>query len=158
MQNFEKRLKYNKYKNMDNIITIDLHNGYTIISFISKNTKNEFDVTLMLKENTIDTWMLIEDFEHIIFNSNIKNIYSAILKTVSISFHHGYFDYYFARYEYEIHCFVIKDRLSEILLKNYNLTLSNLEEFKLLIKENEELNTKMLNLKRNKNEVANNVS
>ena len=36
-----KRLKYDKYRGMDNIITIDLHNGYTTIAIIEKDENEE---------------------------------------------------------------------------------------------------------------------
>ena len=55
-----KRLKYEKYRGMDNIITIDLHNGYITIAIIGKNETGTYDVQLMLKENTVDKWDLIE--------------------------------------------------------------------------------------------------
>ena len=33
------RLKYEKYKGLDNIITIDLHNGFTVIAISSFNER-----------------------------------------------------------------------------------------------------------------------
>lgn len=102
-----KRLKYDKYRGMDNIITIDLHNGYTTIAIISKDETGTYDVCLMLKENTVDTWTLIEETEHLSFNASDKTIYSAILKTVSTYLQEGFFDYYINRYEYELKCFDI---------------------------------------------------
>ena len=49
-----KRLKYEKYRGMDNIITIDLHNGYTVVAIIGKDENEDYDVQLMHKENTVD--------------------------------------------------------------------------------------------------------
>lgn len=98
-----KRLKYERYRGIDNIITIDLHNGYTTIAIIGKN-EDDYDVQLMLKENSIDKWELIEDAEHLIFNANYKTIYSAILKKVAELLDEGFFDYYIRRYEYDIEC------------------------------------------------------
>lgn len=100
-----KRLKYDKYRGMDNIIAIDLHNGYTTIAIIGKAENNTYDVQLMLKENTVDTWTLIEKAEHIIIHSDENRIYSAILKTVGTYLQDGFFDYYINRYEYELKCF-----------------------------------------------------
>ena len=52
-----KRLKYEKYNNLDNIITIDLHNGYTVVAIIAqKDNSNNYEIELHLKENTIDRW------------------------------------------------------------------------------------------------------
>lgn len=108
-----KRLKYDKYRGMNNIITIDLHNGYTAIAIIGKNENDTFDVCLMLKENTVDTWILIEEAEHLIFNSTEKYIYSAILKTVGTYLQKDFFDYYIGRYEYELKCFDLGNDIYE---------------------------------------------
>ena len=105
----DKRLKYEKYKGINNIITINLHNDYNIVAIIGKNENDVYDVQLMLKENTIDTWTLIEKAEHLIFNATDKTIYSAILKTVSTYLEEGFFDYYINRYEYELKCFDVGD-------------------------------------------------
>lgn len=113
MNTFEKRLKYNKYKNMDNIITIDLHNDYTILALIGRDETGNYDVELRIKENTVDKWDLIGKAEHIIFNSNTKNIYSAILKTVDTYLYEGFFDYYVSRYEYELKCFDTGNEIEE---------------------------------------------
>lgn len=107
MQNFKKRLKYDKYRGADNIITIDLHNNYTVIAIIGRDEENDYDVQLMLKENTVDKWTLIESAEHLLFNATEKTIYSAILKTVSTYMDEGFFDYYINRYEFELKCFEI---------------------------------------------------
>lgn len=112
MQYFEKRLKFEKYKNMNNIITIDLHNDFTIIAIIGRNENNNYDVELRLKENTIEKWDLIEEAEHLVFDENDK-IHSAILKTVSEKLKDGFFDYYIERYQYELNCFDLGDDLSE---------------------------------------------
>ena len=92
-----KRLKYEKYRGMDNIITIDLHNGYTTIAIIGKDETGTYDVQLMLKENTVDKWDIIEKAEHITLSKEIKNIYSAILKRVGTYLEEGFFDYYHPR-------------------------------------------------------------
>lgn len=107
-----KRLKYEKYRGMDNIITIDLHNDYTTIAIIRKDEDGNYDVQLMLKENTVSKWDTIEKAEHIVINANDKTIYSAILKTVSDYLNEGFFDYYINRYEYELSCF---DKGDEII-------------------------------------------
>lgn len=104
-----KRLKYNKCRGVDNIITIDLHNGYTTIAIIGKDENDAYDVQLMLKENTVETWTLIEEAKHLKFNATDKTIYLAILKTVSDYLQEGFFDYYINRYEYELKCFEIGD-------------------------------------------------
>ena len=107
-----KRLKYEKYRGMDNIITINLHNDYTVIAIIGKD-KIGYDVQLMLKEKTVDKWDLIEKAEHLKFNANEDTIYSAILKQVSTFLEEGFFDYYINRYEYELKCFDLGNELFE---------------------------------------------
>lgn len=113
MNKFDKRLKYEKFRNTDNIITIDLHNGYTTIAIIGKDENNAYDVQLMLKENTVDTWTLIEKAEHITIHSDENRIYSAILKIVGTYLQEGFFDYYINRYEYELKCFEIGNEVEE---------------------------------------------
>lgn len=98
-----KRLKYERYNGMNSVITIDLHNGYTVIALIGRNDET-YDVQLMLKENSIDRWELIENAEHIAFEATPATICSAILKQVSTYLEEGFFDYYIQRYEYDIEC------------------------------------------------------
>lgn len=112
MNTFQKRLKYEKYKNMGNIITIDLHNGYTVIAIIGRTDGGEYDIELRLKANGIDHWELIEKAEHIVLADNIST-YPAILKLVSDYLSDGFFDYYIDRYEYELKCFDIGDTVKE---------------------------------------------
>ena len=113
MEKFEKRLKYEKYMGMDNIIAIDLHNDYSTIAIIGKDETDTYDVQLMLKENTVDTWTLIEKAEHLKFNATEKTIYSAILKTVGTYLQEGFFNHYINRYEYELKCFDIGNDIEE---------------------------------------------
>lgn len=98
-----KRLKYERYNGMNNVITIDLHNGYTVIALIGRN-EEVYDIQLMLKENSIDRWELIDNAEHLTFNTTPDKICSTILKQVSAYLDEGFFDYYIQRYEYDIEC------------------------------------------------------
>lgn len=108
-----KRLKYEKYRGMNNVITIDLHNGYTTIAIIGKDKNNDYDVQLMLKENTVDKWDVIEKAEHTTIYSDEKRIHSAILKTVGTYLQEGFFDYYINRFEYELKCFDLGNDILE---------------------------------------------
>ena len=100
------RLKYEKFNNSNEVITIDLHNGYTVIAITGFDVENKvYITTLFLKENTIDTWKLIENAENLEFHANQNTINSAILKQVSVFLDEGFFNYYIKRYEYEINCF-----------------------------------------------------
>ena len=107
-----KRLKYEKYNNADNVITIDLHNGYTVIA-ISGLTKDKYTTTLFLKKNSIDDWKLIEEAEHLEFDVSYMTINSAILKQVSDFLKEGFFDRYIQGYEYELKCFGFGNEIVE---------------------------------------------
>ena len=100
------RLKYEKINNSNDVITIDLYNGYTVIAVTGFDVENRaYTTTLFLKENTIDTWKLVENAENLEFHANQNTINSAILKKVSEFLKEGFFDYYIERYEYEMKCF-----------------------------------------------------
>ena len=108
------RLKYEKFNNSNEVITINLHNGYSVIAVTGFNIENEvYTTTLFLKGNTIDTWKLIEKAENLEFNANQNTINSAILKKVSEFLKEGFFDYYIERYEYELKCFDIGNEIAE---------------------------------------------
>lgn len=102
------RLEYKKYKGLENIITIDLHNGYTIaaIRAFDKETQ-EYIVDLFLNDNQIDNWKPINSYQNIRIKSIRNRINSAILKQVATSFEQGYFDDDIQKYEYETRCFDI---------------------------------------------------
>ena len=100
------RLKYEKFNNSNDVITIDLHNGYTVIAVTGFDDENRvYTTTLFLKDNTIDTWKLIENSENLEFHANHNTINSAILKQVYTFLQEGFFNYYIQRYEYEMKCF-----------------------------------------------------
>ena len=100
------RLKYEKFNNSNEVITIDLHNEYTVIAVTGFDVETKtYITTLFLKENTIDTWKLIENAENLEFHANHNAINSAILKQVSTFLQEGFFNYYIQRYEDEMKCF-----------------------------------------------------
>ena len=116
-----KRLKYEKWNGCDNVITIDLHNGYSVIAIWVKESdysQTEFPVTLHLKENTTDMWdLIVDDWS---FTANQKTINAAILRTVADSLKNGFFDEFIERNEYyqkclEIGCEIL-DQESEVEL------------------------------------------
>lgn len=108
------KLKYERYNNSNDVITIDLHNGYSVIAVTGLDVENRvYTTTLFLKENTIDTWKLVENAENLEFHVNQNTINSAILKKVSSFLEEGFFDYYIERYEYELKCFDIGNEIAE---------------------------------------------
>ena len=100
------KLVYTEFRGSKDILTIDLHNDYTVIAIKIWNAdKGNYTVQLMLKKNTIDMWSLIENAESLEFDTNYKFINKTILKKVAELFGEGFFDYYINRYEYEMKCF-----------------------------------------------------
>ena len=79
------RLKYEKINNSNEVIMIDLHNGYSVIAVTGFDIENKvYITTLFLKDNTIDTWKLSEKADKLVFHANNNTINSAILKQVSV--------------------------------------------------------------------------
>ena len=108
------RLKYEKFNNSNEVITINLHNGYSVIAVTGFDTENGvYATTLFLKDNAIDTWKLIEKADKLVFHANNNTINSAILKQVSTFLDEGFFDYYIQRYKYEMNCFDVGNNLAE---------------------------------------------
>lgn len=114
MNNTNNRLEYKNYRGCKDILTIDLHNDYSVIAIkIWKPEEHKYVVQLMLKENTVDKWDLIEKAESLEFNVDYKIINKAILKHVATLLSDGFFDYYIKRYEYELKCFDIGYEIAE---------------------------------------------
>lgn len=102
------RLSYNRFNNSNDILTIDLHNNYTVVALSGWNRETEkYTATLYLKENTTDMLSLIEKAENIEFEATPKTICLTVLKHVSALYEEGFFDYYINRYKYEMKCFDI---------------------------------------------------
>lgn len=110
------RLTYENYNSCKDILTIDLHNDYTVIAIKSYNPDNRtYTVEFHLKENTTNMWEQIDDATTT-FYADHKTINSAILKHVATLLSDGFYDYFIERYEYELTCFDIgNNALSEDL-------------------------------------------
>ena len=114
MNNVNNKLTYENYRGCKDILTIDLHNDYTVIAIKSWNPdEHKYTAQLMLKENTVDKWDLIEKAESLEFNVDYKIINKAILKHVATLLSDGFFDYYIDRYKYELKCFDIGNEIAE---------------------------------------------
>lgn len=108
------KLTYERLFNTNNIISIDLHNGYSIIAISGRDrtpiesdddTKSfKYTTTLFLKADTINDWKMINDDETLEFIANDKTVNSAILKSVSKMLSEKFFDPHFERYEFELKC------------------------------------------------------
>ena len=117
------RLTYKEYKGCKDILTIDLHNGYTIIAIKSWNKDREiYNVEFRITENTVDKWDLIEEDESVYFSEDYKTINSSILKYVASNYSDGYYSYYIERYRYELYCFDTWNTVCEMGMSNISDT------------------------------------
>lgn len=119
------KLVYKRYRGCNDILTIDLHNGYTVIAIkIWDKDQKFYTVELRIKENTIEKWDLIDDANSLCFRTNFKFIDSVILNKVSKLLEDGFFDYYIKLYEYETKCFDVGNEINELMreerIKNIN--------------------------------------
>lgn len=109
-----RKLKYQEYKGCKDILTIDLHNDYSVIAIKSWNEKeNKYYVEFRITENSVDKWDLIQKLESVEFCTNYRIINKAILKYVSTLLEEGFFGYYIERYEYEMNCFTAGNEIEE---------------------------------------------
>jgi hypothetical protein len=97
------KLTWKKINNSNDVISIDLHNGYEIIAVSGRTGKDTYTTTLFLKEYIVPKWDLIEGAGNLTFHT--KNINSTILKQIAKFLEEGFFDYYIERFEYEMKCF-----------------------------------------------------
>ena len=100
----DKRLRYEKVNNSNDVILIDLYNGYSVIAVSGESKELESYITsLYLKENSIETLRLIGAADKLIFSKEQipHGINSAILKTVSDFLENGFLQYYIDQYEFE---------------------------------------------------------
>lgn len=107
------KLTYTKYQGCNNILVIDLHNGYSIIALKMWNMEStEYKVDFKIKADTIDKWETIDD-NLVEFKTGKEIINSAILKYVSNCLENGYYDKYIDRFEYECKCFDLGNTVLE---------------------------------------------
>lgn len=98
-----KRLKYERINNSNDVISIDLYNDYCIIAMSGYNKEEErYTTTLSLKDKEIGTLRVVE--ENIKFAATYKTINSAILKHVSELLENGTMDKYIESYAFEEEC------------------------------------------------------
>lgn len=96
-------------------IEVDLQNGYKVIALARWNcTEKKYYVTLMIHEQSVDNWSLIEKEERIPLESDVKSIKKDMSTFVTNLLTDGFFKEYIERYEYELKCF---DRGNELFEK-----------------------------------------
>jgi hypothetical protein len=87
----------------DTAITIDLHNGYSILAMSRWNREKElYTTTFYIKDNDIDRFDLIDTPTTVEFNAaNRRDLYLEIMKYIE----NTDFSYYINRTKYELKCF-----------------------------------------------------
>lgn len=108
------KLKYERVNNSDNVVSIDLHNGYSAIAVSGWwPTERCYHTSFFLKDNNSDDWHMLSEASDIKFNADYKTINSAILKQTSVFLYEGFFDRYIKQIEYEVFCFNVSNDLVE---------------------------------------------
>lgn len=96
-------------------IEVDLQNDYKVIALAKWNYKEKkYYVTLLIHEQSVDNWSLIEEPERISLESDVKSIKNDMATLVTNLLTEGFFKKYIKRYEYELKCF---DRGNELFEK-----------------------------------------
>lgn len=87
-------------------IEVDLQNDYKVIAIAKWSRKeNKYYTTLMIHEQSVDIWSLIEKAERIPLESDVKSIKKDMATLVTNLLTNGFFKEYIERYEYELKCF-----------------------------------------------------
>jgi len=96
-----------RYETEANVtVSIDLQNGYSIIAMARWDSeKKKYYTTLLLHENTVSKWDLIEEAANIEMDSDMKAIKRDMAQYVTDLLTNGFFNKYIDRYEYELKCF-----------------------------------------------------
>lgn len=90
----------------NNVISIDLKNGYSIIAITKWDREIEtYRITLYLKGDTYDVLDLIEEKENIKIHTDKKALFSNVTKIITGYYLDGFFEHYIKRYEYMMKCF-----------------------------------------------------
>lgn len=101
-----------------NVVEVDLENGYKVVAMANwYNEQKKYYTTLLLHENTVAKWDMLEDAANIEMESDMKSIKRDMAQHVTDLLTDGFFTKYIDRYEYELKCF---DKGFEILEKEGN--------------------------------------
>ena len=98
-----------RYEIIGNVtLKINLHNGYAVIAIAKwdRNTEKYF-VSFYLQDtgHNINHFDLMEDFENIEFESDVKSIKTDIASFIATLLSEKTLDKYISRYKYEQDCF-----------------------------------------------------
>lgn len=98
----------------DSVVSIDLHNGYSVIAIEIRNREHKsneteqttWDIQYYIKDNTVDILDLMETITTTAtIDSICKNVHSIALKEVATFLAEGKLDRYVTRYDYMMKCF-----------------------------------------------------
>lgn len=96
-------------------IEVDLQNDYKVIALARWSHKEKkYYATLMIHEQSVDNWSLIEKAERIPLESDIKSIKKDMTALVTNLLTEGFFKEYIERYEYELKCFDLGNEFFEL--------------------------------------------
>lgn len=106
-----------RYEIIGNVtLKINLHNGYAVIAIAKwdRNTEKYF-VSFYLQDtgHNINHFDLMEDFENIEFESDVKSIKTDIASFITTLLSEKTLDKYISRYEYEQKCFELGNDVME---------------------------------------------
>lgn len=103
----ERKLNMLRYETEANVsVSIDLQNGYSVIAMAKwDNEQKKYYTTLLLHENTVSKWDLIDTAENVEIESDMKTIKRDMAQYVTDLLTDGFFKKYIDRYEYELKCF-----------------------------------------------------
>lgn len=104
----------------NNVVEVDLENGYKVVAMANwNNEKKKYYTTLLLHENTVSKWDMLDDAIDIEMESDMKSIKRDMAQYVTDLLTDRFFKKYIDRYEYELKCF---DRGFEIMEKERKCT------------------------------------
>ena len=102
-----------RYENLGTAISVDLHNGYSVIAMAKQveKYKDKYEITLYLKDNKIDILDLIND--KIEIESDHTRIKRDVGQYITLLLTEGFFKHYIDRYEYSSRCFEFGNKTIE---------------------------------------------
>ena len=99
------KLTYVRMNNSDDVVTIDLHNGYSVMAVSGWDRENHrYIVTLYISKNGYDCWKIVEGAEKIEITGSYRTVHPIILKKVATMNDSGFFESHIKRYEFMLAC------------------------------------------------------
>lgn len=96
----KERLTYQRVNNSDNVIAIDLHNGFSVVAITGwQPDSQEYVTSLYITDDFMNELSVIDEAGYVSFRATRKQINSAILRYVSKCNEEGMFDFYIRRYQ-----------------------------------------------------------